>query len=100
MNAIWVKWIDANRTHGWQDDDDLKDFTVFEALIVGFVVKENDLELILSSTYADDNKGKQAPYNCPVAIPKVAILERGVVDLIPHEGAKSPTFMYAGADGN
>jgi hypothetical protein len=75
MRPVWIRWIDANSWHGWNSDSDIKDFGVFEGVVIGFLLRENDREVILSRTYVElDN---QAPYSCPIAIPKPAIVARG-----------------------
>jgi hypothetical protein len=80
-----VKWVDSNTSHRWLDHDDVRTLHVFEVLSVGFVIREDERELLISETTGNTDNGQQATLHCPTAIPKVAILERGVIDLIPHE---------------
>jgi hypothetical protein len=64
---------------------------VTEVLHIGFVIQESDKQITLSPTTFVDGGSATCPYHSPVVIPKVAILERGAVDIIPNE-----KFVFSG----
>ena len=84
-DAIWVKWIDSNHQRGWCDDDDIKSLRPAVFLEIGFIAREEADYIILSPTTLAVEVEGQSPYREPIAIPKCAILERGVVDIVPHQ---------------
>ena len=67
-----VRWVDAAHKGGWLDPEyELEDFGVSECRIVGFVVREDDREILLAQS-VDDRHGR---LDAVMAVPKVAVVE-------------------------
>jgi len=85
QQAIWVKWVDSVGQDGWTGRADALGLHVMEFLHIGFLIFEDEKQITLSPTIFTDGKDASCPYHSPIAIPKVAILERGSVNIIPNE---------------
>lgn len=81
-DAIWVKWIDSCGQEGWTSQSDVDDLHPAHIMQIGYLLREDDDCIVLSPT-AKDGGAHTTPYHAPIAIPKVAILERGHVSIVP-----------------
>lgn len=67
MRVVGLKWIDASSTRGWTNARDLPDLdTVYS---VGFLIKEADDYIVISSSRMSDRE----QFDAPLAIPRFAI---------------------------
>lgn len=86
MKAVWVKWVDSNGQDGWTGRADASSLRVAEFLHVGFVLHEDEIQITLSPTTYTNGHDPVCPYHSPIAIPKIAILARGEVELAGYDG--------------
>ena len=87
-----VTWVDAAHTEGWVDPDEAEfaDFGVSVCRCVGFVIRENDDEILLAQS-VDDRHGR---IDAVMAIPKVAITGSVTVhEARKHGGAARPRIQ-------
>jgi len=82
--VVWIKWIDSNTSHRWLNNDDVKTLHVFEVTSVGFIIREDERELLITESSGDDDGGQQSTHHCPTAIPQIAILSRGILGEVPN----------------
>lgn len=75
--AIWVKWVDSNQMSGWNSRNDAAGLRVFACWQVGFLISEDEDQIVLSSTKNDHLGDATNPYLALMAIPKISIQERG-----------------------
>lgn len=64
-----VEWIDSTSASGWMSHDDLADHGISECSTVGFVLREDDRQVLL--VQSEDHKNRNL--DSVMAIPKVAI---------------------------
>src|SRR5437667_5128633 len=90
--AIWVRWLDSAGESGWVGRGDGLSQRVVEVYHLGFLIQDDERQITLSPTTYVDGGDATCPYHSPVAIPKVAILERGEINIVPSEPAVGLTF--------
>ena len=83
-NAIWVRWIDSNSQQGWCGQHDIDTLRPAHILEIGFVVHEDDDCLVITPTVKGRTEDGHRPHREPIAIPKVAIYERGEIQGVPN----------------
>ena len=72
---FYVEWIDSASTYGWIASADIdKVCGPGNCCTVGFLVREDDLALVLAFSGATDEK--TSPHRDCLAIPKVCITKR------------------------
>lgn len=77
MNFECVVWRDSVSCGGWHCPDTLTDFRGRNITTVGFVVGEDDQDLLLAMSVGDASNG---PVYCNlISIPKVVIVERSAI---------------------
>ena len=81
QQVVWVKWVDSASENGWVGRADALSQRVVEIYQIGFLIAEDERQITLSATTYVDGGDATCPYHSPVAIPKIAILERGEVTL-------------------
>src|SRR5437667_12144136 len=86
QQVIWVKWVDSASENGWVGRADALSQRVVEIYQVGFLIQEDERQITLSATTYVDGGDATCPYHSPVAIPKIAILERGEVNILSTDG--------------
>ena len=72
---LYIAWVDSATTHGWVASEDTdKVCGIGHVCTVGFLVRENEKEIILAMNGATDDH--TSPHGDCIAIPKVCISER------------------------
>ena len=69
---IMVRWFDAASRKGWIGVDDVKDQVIAPIITYGWLVKETDDEILVSTCLHEE------PFDFvdPIAIPKISITKR------------------------
>lgn len=76
--VVYVEWLDAASSGDWRGYEDVDDLVgAVECRTIGFLVKENNDELIISPTLAD-TQGQYASY---FAIPQGCIKNRWTINI-------------------
>src|SRR5437667_2782839 len=86
QQVVWVKWVDSASENGWVGRADALSQRVVEIYQIGFLIAEDERQITLSATTYVDGGDATCPYHSPVAIPKIAILERGEVNILSTDG--------------
>ena len=81
-----MKWVDSASENGWVGRADALSQRVVEIYQIGFLIQEDERQITLSATTYVDGGDATCPYHSPVAIPKIAILERGEVNILSTDG--------------
>lgn len=76
MKVVYIEWLDTIKQLDWEIIKDLNiDINISKS--IGWLVKENELSLVIALSYDDDTKS----VSCFKNIPKVAIKKRKYIKL-------------------
>lgn len=75
LPAVYVEWVDSTQMKGWQELDDARGLECLAMKTLGWLVNETEHAVTIVPTWAEGN------YDCPIAIPTVAITGMWYVDL-------------------
>jgi len=74
MKILYVKWVDALSSVGWEEIDPVvKQFGAVECESIGYLLHEDDEQIILAATVSEKES------NSRIAIPKGWIKSRRVI---------------------
>lgn len=73
LRPVCIRWIDSNSQNGWVSRADAASLRIFPAFTLGWVVQEDDEQIIISNSKNAIAGDSTCPYNGLQAIPKVAI---------------------------
>ena len=82
---VIITWIDAETTHGWQDNSDT-DTSHTEVLTIGFLISEDEKSVVVASSVSDtsNNSRMKIPRGMilsmtEIAAPKKTVRKKPVV---------------------
>lgn len=81
MDLYYIRWLDSQsivNSTVWITKEELND-TKFDnsfCITVGYIVKETDINLIVSSTYSEDGDQNITEYSGIISIPKAVVLDK------------------------
>lgn len=75
---VAVHWLDAASISGWESPDD-KDTTAHAAITVGWLVREDEVSLTISSTIAFAPGEDKYEINAAMTIPRGMIVKQRVM---------------------